>query len=646
MDSVSEKSLSSRILGLFIFTTSILVLQGIYNIYSLDGVNDSITKVYVSVNQVSATASDISLPITELRQLSMSLVMAPNNKLRDQLKTQITELQDKTNLSLNGGHGLKFSDSEAKELFLNIKAAWQGYSTAVNVTRDYVNEGVRIAEFISVTIYEKKAYDKVTTAIVAYNAYQLKTSAVTFQAAQDNARIAFWAVLITTVIEVAILKFILAYVLNLVRQYMAAKKQHKQEVKVKNEALQQSAQLKELLKERVMAEKKINNLKNYLANIIDSMPSVLIGVDQNGLVTQWNNAAIQATGISVNDAQGQPLEIVFPRLSAEMEQVKKSIKTGKQQSDLKTPYQREGNTGYEDVTIYPLISNGVEGAVIRLDDVTDKVRLEGMMVQSEKMLSVGGLAAGMAHEINNPLAGMMQTANVLHSRLTEKDMPANQKAAQAAGINMDDLYRYMESRGMLRMIKAINDSGHRIEEIVDNMLSFARKTDVVISSHNLAELMDRTLDLAATDYDLKKQYDFKTIKLVKEYADNLPSVPCEGSPVQQVFLNILRNGAQAMQDAKIEGAQFTLQSWLDADKNRVCISIEDNGPGMDDETRKRIYEPFFTTKPVGEGTGLGLSVSYFIICENHGGELEVETSPGNGCRFIISLPMGGKEALS
>ena len=646
MDSVSEKGLSSRILGIFIFTTSILVLQGIYNIYSLDGVNDSIAKVYVSVNQVSATASDISLPITELRQLSMSLVMAPNNKLRDQLKTQITELQDKTNLSLDDDHKLKFSDSEAKELFLNIKAAWQGYSTAVNVTMDYVNEGVRIAEFISVTIYEKKAYDKVTTAIVAYNAYQLKTSAVTYQAAQDNARIAFWAVLITTVIEVAILKFILAYVLNLVRQYVAAKKQHKQEEKVKNEALEQSAQLKALLKERTIAEKKINNLKNYLANIIDSMPSVLIGVDQNGLVTQWNHAAQQATGISVNEAQGQSLINVFPGLSAEMEQVRKSIETRKELSDLKMPYQREGNAGFEDVTIYPLISNGVEGAVIRLDDVTDKVRLEGMMVQSEKMLSVGGLAAGMAHEINNPLAGMMQTANVLHSRLTEKDMPANQKAAQAAGINMDDLYRYMESRGMLRMIKAINDSGHRIEEIVDNMLSFARKTDVVISSHDLAELMDRTLELAATDYDLKKQYDFKTIKLVKKYADNIPSVPCEGSPVQQVFLNILRNGAQAMQDAKVEGAQFTLQSWLDTDKNRVCISIEDNGPGMDGETRKRIYEPFFTTKPVGEGTGLGLSVSYFIICENHGGELEVETSPGNGCRFIIGLPMGGKEALS
>ena len=237
MDIVSDKVLSKRILTLFIFTTCVLILQGVYNIYSLDGVNNSITKVYDSVNHVSSTSSNVALPVSELRQLSMSLVMAPNKALRDTLKIQIIELQSKTELALNNGTFLAFTDSHSQILFNDIKKAWQDYDKAVDVTLDYVKEAVRIAEFISVTVYEKQAYDKVTNAIVAYNAYQLKISADTFRQAQDRATIAFWAVLITTVIEVLILKIILAYVLNLVSQYVTARKQHAEELLHKDEAL-------------------------------------------------------------------------------------------------------------------------------------------------------------------------------------------------------------------------------------------------------------------------------------------------------------------------------------------------------------------------------------------------------------------------
>ncbi len=395
--------------------------------------------------------------------------------------------------------------------------------------------------------------------------------------------------------------------------------------------------------ERKNSDQELHQLRLYLSNIFDSMPSILIGVDLESRVTQWNMAAENATGIMREEAAGQTLGEVFPRLSNQIESIQSAIHTRENNLLAKQAYQEGGATRYEDVVIYPLVTNGVKGAVIRLDDISEKVHMEDMMVQSEKMLSVGGLAAGMAHEINNPLASMTQTASVLRSRLTEKDMPANQKAAQATGVNMEALYSYMETRGILRMINAINDSGHRIEEIVENMLSFARKSDAVFSSRELGELMDKTLELAATDYDLKKQYDFKTIKIVKDYGLDLPCVPCDSSSVQQVFLNILRNGAQAMQDAKIKDGQFTLQTWLDTDKNMVCIGIADNGPGMDKETQKRTFEPFFTTKSVGEGTGLGLSVSYFIISENHGGELMVESAPGEGCRFIIALPVKGKE---
>ena len=378
------------------------------------------------------------------------------------------------------------------------------------------------------------------------------------------------------------------------------------------------------------------------------MPSTLIGVDADGKVTQWNNEAQRATGIVAEAAAGQPLEEIFPRIAIEMERVRTAIRSRKGYSDSRRAHYEEGETHYEDVTVYPLISNGVDGAVIRLDDVTERVRLEEMMVQSEKMLSVGGLAAGMAHEINNPLGGMMQTASVMRDRLTNLDLEANIRAAGESGTTMEAIAAFMERRENIEMLERICKSGSRAAEIIQNMLSFARKSDSTRAIHALSDLLDRSVDLAGADYDLKKKYDFRQIEITREYEEGLPGVPCESGKIQQVLLNILRNGAEAMQDARQEegmehaAPRFTLRLAHERESGMVRIEIEDNGPGMEENVRRRVFEPFFTTKPTDKGTGLGLSVSYFIITENHGGDMSVESAPGKGAKFIVRLPVDRK----
>lgn len=241
---------------------------------------------------------------------------------------------------------------------------------------------------------------------------------------------------------------------------------------------------------------------------------------------------------------------------------------------------------------------------------------------------------------------MMQAAENMLRRLTNLEHPANLQGARKAGTSMESIYLFMEERNILRMLQSIHKSGVRISEIVQNMLSFARKSNFERSDHSIEKLLDKTVEPAATDYDLRKQYDFKAIKIIKEYADDLPPVPCEGAKIQQVFLNILRNGALAMSEQQSAAAsspgkklspQFILR--LAKEKNMLRIEIEDNGPGMNAEIRTRIFEPFYTTKPVGTGTGLGLSVSYFIITENHGGTMNVISEPGRGANFIIRLPL-------
>lgn len=392
------------------------------------------------------------------------------------------------------------------------------------------------------------------------------------------------------------------------------------------------------------AEETLRKAENFISNIINSMPSVLVGVDSDGKITHWNSRAKAETGVSYSEAVGQPLESAFPRLSDEMDSVRDAMRSREVVLQPRQAHNTENETCFEDVTVFPLVSNGIEGAVIRLDDVTEKVRLEEMMVQSEKMLSVGGLAAGMAHEINNPLAGMIQTANVMRDRLTSEDMAANIRAAEAAGLEMRSLNEYMAARGIPKMLNRICESGARAAEIVSNMLQFARKSSSTVSSHDLAELLDQCLELAGSDYDLKKRYDFRQIKVVKNYQDKLPPVPCERSKIQQVVLNILRNGAEAMQgdpDSKNADHSFVV-GLSQTDPDWIRLEIEDSGPGMEEGVRKRVFEPFFTTKPVDMGTGLGLSVSYFIVTENHNGTMKVESQAGQGARFIIELPVKGK----
>lgn len=276
-------------------------------------------------------------------------------------------------------------------------------------------------------------------------------------------------------------------------------------------------------------------------------------------------------------------------------------------------------------------------AVCFSTDITQRKQMEEVMIQSEKMLSVGGLAAGIAHEINNPLAVIVQNADVLKNRLMDKNMMPNIKAAQSLETDMETISRFMEQRSIPRILDSIKDAGLRMAAIVENMLSFARKSDASFSTHDPVVLMDKILELASADYD------FKSISIEKEYADNLPMVACKSAEIQQVILNILNNGAHAMfESPKDIQPKFILRLSHEQVGNLLRIEIEDNGPGMDKDTSKRIFEPFFTTKPVGVGTGLGLSVSYFIITENHNGSIDISSELGKGSNFIIRLPIERK----
>lgn len=391
--------------------------------------------------------------------------------------------------------------------------------------------------------------------------------------------------------------------------------------------------------ERRKVEKEVRFLQNYLENIVNSMPSILVGVDAQSRVTLWNRRAELTTGLTADEAKGRDLATVYPLLSARLDRIQESFTSKTIQKAETIVSETEGEKQFAEMTVYPLTANGVVGAVIRVDDITDRIRMEEILIQSEKMLSVGGLAAGMAHEINNPLAGIMQNMQVVRNRLSPL-REKNRIVARECGVSLEAFEEYMRRRDLPEMLDNIKDSVQRASRIVSNMLSFSRSSSAQRSARDLAELLDLSVELAENDYNLKKDYDFRKIRVVRDYQEGLPPVSCEASKIQQVFLNILNNGAYAMYETRqIREPRFILRLRMEGEMVRV--EIEDNGSGMPDTVRRRIFEPFFTTKKVGLGTGLGLSVSYFIVTDHHGGTMQVESTPGKGTKFVIRLPIKG-----
>ena len=374
----------------------------------------------------------------------------------------------------------------------------------------------------------------------------------------------------------------------------------------------------------------------YLKNVFDSMPSTLVAVDANGRISMWNKGAAEETGLSADTVHSKPFFEVLPDFSTRMHELEEAIDTGIPARIDRHITHREGTPRFFEIVIYPLGTNGSRGAVIRIDDITRRVKMDQFMVQTEKMMTVGGLAAGMAHEINNPLSGVLQSSQNIYRRLSP-DLPANQKTADDLGLDIATINEYLDQRGILGFLDGIRGAAERASRIVADMLAFSHRSNAEFSPVSINELLDTVVRIAASDYDLKKTYDFRKITIAREYDPDLPFVACDRIEIEQVLLNLIKNAAHALADQKDSTTQLiTLRTIDEGDWAR--IEVEDNGPGMDEKIRHRVFEPFFTTKPIGLGTGLGLSVSYFIITEQHNGTFAVDSVLGEGSKFIIRLP--------
>ncbi|RPI26611.1 MAG: PAS domain-containing protein [Acidobacteria bacterium] len=355
-----------------------------------------------------------------------------------------------------------------------------------------------------------------------------------------------------------------------------------------------------------MKAMELEHLKLYSENVIESLVAGVVVVNPEGEITVWNSALQAMTGIARDEAVGRMLsEVLPPELVAGVRNVLGPGWTIQETIHLhKLPLAgKDRNARLVNVSLAPFfLEEGINtGTLLLMDDVTEKVRLEGQLLQAERLSSIGLFAAGVAHEVNTPLAGISS-----YTQMLLKEAP--------------------DGSSQQELLKKIERQSFRASNIVNNLLRFARVSDTELQAVNLNSLMIEALSL------VEHQFKRSHIDINLHLDPSLPATLGNGGRLQQVFMNLFLNAKDAMP----EGGQLRIRSYRE--DSRLVVEVQDTGNGIAPEDVKRIYDPFFTTKEVGKGTGLGLSVSYGIIQE-HSGQISVESQPGKGTTFTLQLPL-------
>lgn len=382
--------------------------------------------------------------------------------------------------------------------------------------------------------------------------------------------------------------------------------------------------LNDMAAELSTSYKELKTTQRFVSNIIDSMPSVLVGVDSKGRITQWNQQAERVTGILSDKAVSSTLDTVYPSLVDQMGNIKNVLRTRQPIYAPKVPHVVKTEKRYEDITIYPLVANGVEGAVIRVDDVTREKAMEDELNTTRKMEAIGLLAGGVAHDFNNMLAAIMSATELLGFYLPDESVEPKSK----------------------KLHQMILDASNRAAGLTKQLLAFSRQADKVSTIIKLHEIIDETLIILKSSIDRRITMEVN-LNATDDHIVGDPSL------LQNSLLNLCINASHAMPEGGLlkistheleiddlfcQTSSFTLESG-----KFIELEVRDSGCGIPQEDLVRIFEPFFTTKKEGKGTGLGLSTVYGTV-QHHKGAITVYSEMDAGTVFKILLPLSsGKE---
>ena len=392
-------------------------------------------------------------------------------------------------------------------------------------------------------------------------------------------------------------------------------------VKERTATLDESNQLlKEEVERHLTTTDRLHISEHYINSILKSMPTMLVGLNTKGEITQWNKKAEQYTGVVQQDALGNDLWDAYPLITITRNQFEEALI---QQSPT-TIRQSQRGLFHFDITIYPLHGTGESGVVLLIDDVSQQVKSENKLIQKDRISSMGELASSMAHDMNVPLQAMLNDIKLIESKmvlLTSQDAEQNGK------------------EDVSNIITDAMSKGKQASAIVDNLLDFASSQQADKQAAEMTEVMDHSLELAKSVLSLPREMNFSDVTIEKEYDKKLPKVSCHISEIQQVFLSLLRHCFHAM--GKVEKEDFvpTIRIRILEGYDSLWLKISHNGIGLTSDEQQSIFEPYFSNQPLDseDDADKRLSFSHFVVTEHHRGQMAVTSDIKLGTTFHMQF---------
>ncbi|HHO74843.1 MAG TPA: response regulator [Deltaproteobacteria bacterium] len=377
--------------------------------------------------------------------------------------------------------------------------------------------------------------------------------------------------------------------------------------------------------EREKAEKELEQARILLDNVVNSMPSVLIAADSEAIITHWNNAAADYIGITHAEAIGKPLWQTAPMLQRYKNDYERVIKTKVPREYYRETFENS-NVGYFNVTLFPLAGEGTQGVVVRIDDISELEEKDTELKQAQKMESVGMLAGGIAHDFNNVLVGIVGSLSIIQHKINS-DAP----------LRKDDISKFID---------VMQNASLRATDMVQHLLALSKKHELSLSHVDLNQIILNVINLCTNTFE-------KNIQIKSSLPQKEALVFVDETQIEQVLLNLCINGYHAMtlmrdsmdasgtlhitlKDIAPDDQFYSLHTQC-AGKSYWKISVRDTGVGMDKENLARVFDPFFSTKQKGKGTGLGTTVAYNIV-QQHNGFIDVHSECNVGTTFNIFIP--------
>jgi len=391
-----------------------------------------------------------------------------------------------------------------------------------------------------------------------------------------------------------------------------------------NKLLQKSNSLLESeISQHIITSDQLRSSESYIKDILTSMPLMLVGLNKEGRVTQWNSRVEELSGVSSEQALGKTLWEAYPTMTVVPEHIQQAIEQNKT-IHLK---QSMRSLSHFDITIYPL--QGEEaGVVILVDDVSKQTTAENLLIHNDKMSFMGELASTMAHDINVPLQAILMDLKRFKNILADSN--------QQGGDNTD------QTQLLDTIFKDMSNKGDQVSKIINNLLTFSRSRHKEKQMADIVDVMEHTVNLGKEVISVADGLSFNQVKLEWHVEKNLPQVPCYITELQQVFLSLFRHACVALQQRSAdENFEPTIKIILSEGYDSFWIKIQHNGVGLSNEEQMGLFEPYFSNNQEAEDFDAGqhLSFSYYIITEQHQGHMAVTSDPELGSTFHMQLPV-------